>query len=388
MSGMEWANLAAAAAVSGAANSLWLGLPLAGLAAGMLRLLPRANPATRYAVWFTALVLVLAAPALFLIPRPAPGGAAMAAAATQWSVPVTARWPLYAMLVWVAIAGALLARIALSLAHIQGLKRRATRLGKRDDILVLASAEVQVPMAAGFWRRAIVFPQSMIGELSAAEFEQVLCHELAHLRRWDDWTQLAQETGRAVFFFHPAVHWIGRRLAIEREMACDDWVVAATGQARPYASCLTHLHELIRRPKGRAAQLAPGAATRSRGQIVVRVEALLKPGRTGSPRLSRAGWAAACVLAAAALTAAVRTKPPVGVQELPVARMAMARLAPPPAPAISRAPRWTAAARRMAAPAEASYVLARAWRVDLQPTYMVITVVFFEPPPRTAWNGI
>ena len=30
-------------------------------------------------------------------------------------------------------------------------------------------------------------------ELSAEELNQILLHELAHMRRWDDWTNLAQK---------------------------------------------------------------------------------------------------------------------------------------------------------------------------------------------------
>jgi beta-lactamase regulating signal transducer with metallopeptidase domain len=130
----------------------------------------------------------------------------------------------------------------------------------------------------------------------------VLCHEMAHLRRWDDWTQLAQAVAQAMLFFNPAIYWIGRRLKIEREMACDDWVVSTTGEARPYAACLTHLHELTRRAP--APQLAPGAITRMRWQLRARVEALLQPDRNSTPRFSRSGWMAACALVSAALIVA------------------------------------------------------------------------------------
>lgn len=404
----ELANLAAAVAVSSALNSLWLGLLLAGLAAGALRVLPRSNAATRYAVWFVTLLLVAATPALLLIPRPAPMAAVTAPpSAAPIAVPVAAHWPAYLVLGWVAIAAILLARIAWSMAHIHGLKRRATPLGRRDNIRVLASAEVRVPIAAGFVRRAIVFPKSLIAELSSEEFEQVLCHEMAHLRRWDDWTQLIQAIVGAVLFFNPAVYWIGRRLKIEREMACDDWVVSTTGEARPYAACLTHLHELMRQggSQSAAAQLAPGAATHKRWQISARIEALLEPGRDSTPHFSRSGWMAAGALACAALIVAAKTTPPVAVQEIPLATVAYVHLNTPAAPAISLVARKAAlapakprlVARSMAKPAlpasaptvtDTPYVLVRAWQVEGSPTYFVITMVFFEPPPPPVLKGI
>jgi beta-lactamase regulating signal transducer with metallopeptidase domain len=401
MNGFDWANIVSAVVVSSALNSLWLGLLLTVLAAGLLRLLPRPNAATRHAVWFTALTLVLAAPAMLLIPRPAAAVQAVipvAASSAPLEVPITAHWPLYAGLAWMAIAAILLARVGWSLVHIHGLKRRATLLARRDNVRVLASSEVRVPMAAGFWQRAIVFPQSVVKELSSEEFEQVLCHEMAHLRRWDDWTQLVHEIARAVLFFNPAIYWIGRRLTIEREMACDDWVVSATGAPRPYAACLTHLHEVTRRAS--APQLAPGATTRTRWQISARVEALLQPERNSTTRFSRSGWMAACALASAALIVSAKTTPPVGVQPLPVDTLAMARLNTPAAPAISLVTRKAAPVRprllaRMAGPGlppaalpDAPVVLVRAWQVDVSQRYFVITVVFFEPPPPTVLNGI
>jgi beta-lactamase regulating signal transducer with metallopeptidase domain len=404
VNGFEWTNVAAAIAVSTAINSLWLGLPLTALAAGMVRLLPRSNATTRYAIWFTTLLVMAAMPMMLLIPRPA---AAVAAGTSQvstasWAVPVTAHWPVYAILAWLAISAVLLARVAWSLAHIYGLKRRATLLGQRGNVRVLASAEVRVPMAAGFLRRAIIFPQSVLDELTPQEFEQVLCHEMAHLHRWDDWTQLAQAVAQAAFFFNPAICWIGRRLQIEREMACDDWVVTATGEARPYAACLTHLHEVTRRAP--APQLAPGATSGKRWQISTRVEALLRPDRNSTPRFSRSGWMAACALASAALMVAARTTPPVGVQEIPMLEMpstALAHPAAPAAPPIAFAPRRFTPPARLAAsrmprvdlpaPPEltaAPVVLVRTWQVEVSPTYFVIAVVFFEPPPTAALNGI
>src|SRR5205085_3857822 len=80
-------------------------------------------------------------------------------------------------------------------------------------------------------------------ELSADELRTTLLHEFAHLQRRDDWTNLAQKVVRTIFFFHPAVWWIERRLSLEREMACDEAVLAETENPRAYAECLVSLAE-------------------------------------------------------------------------------------------------------------------------------------------------
>jgi beta-lactamase regulating signal transducer with metallopeptidase domain len=395
MNWLNFANVAAATALSSALNSIWLGLLLAALAAVMLRVMPRSNATTRHAVWFTTVLLILTMPPLFLlVPRSGTGlsTVSLAAAPVPLAVPVTAEWPVYVVLAWLTITVILLARVVWSLHHIHSLKRRATLLGTRGNIRLLASADVRVPMAAGFIQRAIIFPQAVLAQLSPEEFEQVLCHELAHLRRWDDWTQLLQAVGQALLFFNPVVQWIGRRLEIEREIACDHWVVSATGKARPYAACLTHLHELTRR--ARAPQLAPGATGRTRWQISARIEALLEADRHSTPRLSRSGWLAACALASAALVVATQVTPPVGVAELPLASIPLARLNTPAVPALALThPRAAPAKPRLLAsrvqkPAQTEYVLVRAWSVETPSNYLVITVVFFEPPPVTLLNRI
>jgi hypothetical protein len=87
-------------------------------------------------------------------------------------------------------------------------------------------------------------------DLSPEALGAVLRHEVAHLRRWDDWTNLAQKVIRAPLFFHPAVWWVDGRLSIEREMSCDDLVLAESNNPRGYAECLVTVAErgYLRRP--------------------------------------------------------------------------------------------------------------------------------------------
>jgi len=89
----------------------------------------------------------------------------------------------------------------------------------------------------------VVLPSWTLRELPTEELRIILLHEFAHIQRHDDWTNLLQKILRAVFFFHPAVWWIDRRLSLEREMACDDAVIAQTANPRGYAECLVALLE-------------------------------------------------------------------------------------------------------------------------------------------------
>jgi hypothetical protein len=86
---------------------------------------------------------------------------------------------------------------------------------------------------------------------------------------------------KAVFFFHPAVWWIDNRLTLEREMACDDMVLAQSTSPRTYASFLITFAEKLQDARGLA--LVQALVSRTR-QMTLRVAQILdakRPHRTG-----------------------------------------------------------------------------------------------------------
>jgi len=139
-----------------------------------------------------------------------------------------------------------------------------------------------VPTAIGFLRPAIVLPEWLLKETPAEELKYIVLHELAHLRRRDDWTNLAQQIVKALLFFLPSVWWIERKLALDREIACDDAVLAQSGTPRGYAECLAHVAE--RSFLRRQLALAQAAVSRIR-QLTVRVAKILDPNRQQSTRV-------------------------------------------------------------------------------------------------------
>lgn len=226
------------------------------LAALFLRLVRRQNAATRFAVWFSALVAVSALPWV--------GGTWMhmgAAASDSRHAAMTLpdSFALYFLAVWSVVAVWFGIGIGRALWHLSVLRRNSVpvdltgldpivretvqRHGANRRIELCTSELVQVPTAVGLLKPVILVPSWILRELSADELNQILLHELAHFRRWDDWTNLAQQIVKAIFFFHPAVWWIDKKIAVEREMACDDAVLAETRRPRAYAECLARLAE-------------------------------------------------------------------------------------------------------------------------------------------------
>jgi beta-lactamase regulating signal transducer with metallopeptidase domain len=201
-------------------------------------------------------------------------------------------------IMWALLSFVMLMRLGFGYRKLRGLKADATpapaewqlRLrslrginGVRRQTQLLVSSHIAAPMSLGFLNPAILIPRALLDTLSASELEHVMLHELGHLQRRDDWTNLAQKLIEAMLPIQPAVYWIGHRMSLEREMACDDWVIAATGTAEPYAASLTRVAELSQ--WARAGILAAGA-TGNRSQLFSRVHHMLDRTRNAAPKLT------------------------------------------------------------------------------------------------------
>ncbi len=153
---------------------------------------------------------------------------------------------------------------------------------KSRPVSVLVSDRLEVPTAIGFRKPAVILPAWMLESTPAEELKYILLHELAHLSRRDDWTNLAQKILKALLFFLPSVWWIERRLSLDREMACDDAVLVQSGTPHGYAECLAHVAERSFLRKQIA--LAQAAVGRVR-QLTERVTRILDPERPRATQL-------------------------------------------------------------------------------------------------------
>ena len=90
---------------------------------------------------------------------------------------------------------------------------------------LLVSNAVVVPIVAGVFRPKIVLPASLLDRLSAEQLTEVLIHELAHIVRHDQIVNMLQILGGVLFWAHPLVLIVIRRLAQAREEICDNFVL-------------------------------------------------------------------------------------------------------------------------------------------------------------------
>ncbi len=260
-----------------------------------------------------------------------------------------------ALWIWTICAALLVLRLGFGLFRLYRIKaglaqiadrRILPRTGNARRVTIGTSDAVDCPCVIGYARPAIALPSAFLEGLTPADLDRVLAHELAHVRRFDDWANLLQQCIRALFCANPVVHVACWALDVDREIACDDLVAAQIADRIEYAKCLT---EIARRTTF-AQHVVPAAGFfPSRRQIIVRVERLLDREHNGSARVGLVPAAAALLVALAAVALAHHQVPAFAAEPPPAAAPAgptqwSASPVQPSAPRAKTSPRHAAAA--------------------------------------------
>jgi beta-lactamase regulating signal transducer with metallopeptidase domain len=150
--------------------------------------------------------------------------------------------------------------------------------------------ELRSPATCYWWQSHVLLPEDLVPLLDSDQLDDILRHEIVHVRRNDYfWDRLAA-LGCRLVFFHPLVWLAYRHLRREREVACDYAVVRESTEARlRYAECLTTLARWLIARRNFSAGISFFS---SESLLGVRVRALLTEPSTHSTGLAiaRAGF--------------------------------------------------------------------------------------------------
>jgi beta-lactamase regulating signal transducer with metallopeptidase domain len=135
------------------------------------------------------------------------------------------------------------ANVEASAAIHASFRRISAALGLRRPVLLRVSSAIAGPVTVGALRALVLLPLSAATSLGPDELEVVLAHELAHVRRADFFWNLVQTLVETLFFFHPAVWWLGSRIRHERELCCDDLALTVCPNPVLYANALFQLEQ-------------------------------------------------------------------------------------------------------------------------------------------------
>jgi beta-lactamase regulating signal transducer with metallopeptidase domain len=199
----------------------------------------------------------------------------------------------------------------------------------------------------------LLLPRDLLRELSLAERDALLAHELAHVRRRDHWVRLVELAATALFWWYPLSWWARAALRRAEERCCDEWVLRVLPRsAEAYAQGLLKSLSFVSRAPARVPALASGASPLYELELRLKEILMSRP----APRLAapvRLG-----LLASAAVSLAVF---PTHAREqrapqpaTPTARSVLAEApspAPRPAPAVAPSPTEARAAAPALAPA-------------------------------------
>jgi beta-lactamase regulating signal transducer with metallopeptidase domain len=197
------------------------------------------------------------------------------------------------LVLWILGALIVLVRLAIGTSMVATLARKGARV---DDgswlslaqklsttlqidrpLTLLRGDKLGVPVTWG-----IVYPVVLLPDDADSWTEErrrfVLVHEMAHVKRLDALTQLAGQLALALFWFDPLVWVANRRMQLEREHACDDYVLRHGTAPSMYAEELLSMVRSLGTPDHRTAQPAFAAlAMARRSEFEGRMLSILDP---------------------------------------------------------------------------------------------------------------
>ena len=300
-------------------STLWCGLAWLSL-----RLFPAVRARLRETVWYMALAASLITPtahalispnsAIWRIPVPSliaggehgpegePGhgdGAVSVSLLTREEAhgeddAASASWVASAGVLWLVLAGGLLALHFVRLGRLRGrLRDREPVTDPRatDALAALGGAaalnppprlteshNLGSPVALGVGtRREICVPVRALHELDEEELRALLGHEVAHHLRRDTIRLSVLHVLQAVFFFQPLWRLAVGDVRLAAEELCDDWAASHAGDHFTMASCLTEVAQWVVRRDRHSPVPCIG---RRRSQLELRVRRLMTGNRS------------------------------------------------------------------------------------------------------------
>ena len=154
-----------------------------------------------------------------------------------------------ALTVWAALIGIGFVRFAASVLAVHRLRREATPLSPQmltvlGQIPLFASAALQHPVTIGIVRPAILLPAAMLDRLDPGDFNVIITHECAHIRRKDVLLHSLCQLISIPLFWHPGIRYLSSHVSQTRELACDQEAASVLKSRRAYAQSLLRLASL------------------------------------------------------------------------------------------------------------------------------------------------
>jgi len=145
----------------------------------------------------------------------------------------------------------------------------AAHLGIAKKVKLVVSSLVSSPVTVGYLKPIILLPVAAMNQLSTAQVEAVLLHELSHIRRYDYLVNFIVSIIHTLLYFNPFAKLFMNAIEADRETCCDELVLQFGYDKVGYASALLQLEKL----SGRYKALALAAAGKQ--NLLTRIEKIV-----------------------------------------------------------------------------------------------------------------
>jgi len=169
------------------------------------------------------------------------------------------------------------------------------------------------PFVWGLFQGSIYLPADFVGLNNPQHHRTVLVHELSHVARFDAAVNLIQILAQAIFWFHPFVWWVNKKIRQEREKCCDEMTVAQL--STPPENYTEVIVEALAAERRSGHPVPSLAIVGSIKDIEERIKTMLRPGKKFYKHPTLVTITAALLLALLAvpasfvLTARAQTEP-------------------------------------------------------------------------------
>jgi uncharacterized protein (TIGR03435 family) len=289
-------------------NHLWQSTAFAAIA-GLLTLAFRSNRArVRHWLWFAASVKFLIPLALFIGLgqqiefKSTPVQPSVTAAVQQIVEPFTAqavsvaapaesRRPDVIFMVWLVGVLAISASWLVRWLRVRGMVRSASPW---ESGIMVSDTNLE-PGVFGVFRPVLLLPKGIFDRLTPAQLRAIIAHEMCHIRHHDNLLAAIHMFVETIFWFHPLVWWIGKRMVEERELACDEEVLRTLGEPQAYAEGILSVCKLYIESPLPCVSGVTGADLKKRIEVIMKNAATFRLSVPKKLILAAAGIAAVAV---------------------------------------------------------------------------------------------
>jgi beta-lactamase regulating signal transducer with metallopeptidase domain len=111
-------------------------------------------------------------------------------------------------------------------------------VSKGHKIKLGISSTIDTPISFGWIEPIILLPIALVNQLSVKEIESIILHEWAHILRNDYLINIITSLIQVILFFNPFTYLFNKAISLQREIACDNYVINASVEKIDYLNTL------------------------------------------------------------------------------------------------------------------------------------------------------